>query len=53
MKKFVIPKTPKDVTKTIRINENVANKVQSIADEQDISFNKVVNEMIKFTLDNM
>lgn len=53
MKKLIIPKPPKDVTKTIRINEDLANQVQELADKQNVSFNKVVNEMIKFALENL
>lgn len=53
MKKFIIPKPPKDVTKTIRISEELANQVQELADKQNVSFNKVVNEMIKFALENL
>lgn len=53
MKKFIIPKIPKDVTKTIRVNEELAERIQEIADKQNMSFNRVVNEMIKFALDNM
>lgn len=52
MKKFIIPKQPKDITKTIRINEEIAEQVQEIANKQNVSFNKVVNEMIKFALEN-
>ena len=53
MKKFIVPKPQKDVTKTIRINEDLANQVQELADKQNVSFNKVVNEMIKFALENL
>lgn len=53
MMRFIIPKIPKDVTKTIRMNEELAKQIQLIADKENISFNKVVNEMIKFALKHM
>lgn len=34
MKKFIIPKPPKDITKTIRINEDLANQVQELANNK-------------------
>lgn len=53
MKKFVIPKISKDVVKTIRINEENVKKIEEIASKENTSFNRVVNEMIKFALENM
>ena len=55
MKKFVIPKIEEEntITKTIRIKRNVANKLESLAVQNNITFNRLVNECIDFALENM
>ena len=41
------------ITKTIRIKRNVANKLESLAVQNNITFNRLVNECIDFALENM
>lgn len=55
MKKFIIPNIEEKntITKTIRIKRNVANKLESLAVQNNITFNRLVNECIDFALENM
>lgn len=55
MKKFIIPNIEEEntITKTIRIKRNVANKLESLAVQNNITFNRLVNERIDFALENM
>jgi len=55
MKKFITPNIEEEntITKTIRIKRNVANKLESLAVQNNITFNRLVNECIDFALENM
>jgi len=55
MKKFIISNIEEEntITKTIRIKRNVANKLESLAVQNNITFNRLVNECIDFALENM
>ena len=55
MKKFIIPNIEEEntITKTIRIKRNVANKLESLAVQNNITFNRLVNECNDFALENM
>ena len=53
MAEFNIKKRVESFNKTIRLPEDIIEKVEKIANENDISFNRVILEMIKFSLDNM
>lgn len=55
MKKFIIPKIEEEntITKTIRIKRNTANKLENLAINNNITFNRLVNECIDFALQNM
>ena len=55
IKKFIIPNIEEEntITKTIRIKRNVANKLESLAVQNNITFNRLVNECIDFALENM
>lgn len=55
MKKFIIPNIEEEntITKTIRIKRNVANKLESLAVQNNITFNRLVNECIDFALENI
>ena len=52
MKKFVIPNNEEEntITKTIRIT---ANKLEKLAVNNNITFNRLVNECIEYALQNM
>ena len=45
MKKFIIPNIEEEntITKTIRIKRNVANKLESLAVQNNITFNRLEN----------
>lgn len=55
MKKFIIPNIEEEntITKTIRIKRNTANKLENLAINNNITFNRLVNECIDFALQNM
>ncbi len=52
MKNLIIPKNHSGVSKTLRLPENIVDAIQSISDEKNLSFNRVVIEFLKFGLDN-
>ena len=54
--KLVIKKDNKGndtVTRTIRMNGNTFDKVSSLAEKNDISFNSVINQIIEFGLEHL
>lgn len=53
MKKLKIPKNHSGVSKTLRLPENLVNDIQILSDLKNISFNKVVIELLDFSLDNL
>lgn len=53
MAEFNIKKRVESFNKTIRLPEDIIEKVEKIANDNNISFNRVILEMIKFSLDNM
>ncbi len=56
MDKLVIKKDNKGndtVTRTIRMNGNTFDKVSSLAEKNDISFNSVINQIIEFGLEHL
>lgn len=46
-------KTNDSVTRTIRIAGATFDKISQLADENDISFNCVINQIIEFGLKNL
>ena len=56
MEKLVIEKTAKtndSVTRTIRISGSTFDKICSLAEKNEISFNCVVNQIIEFGLKHL
>ena len=55
MHKFIIPNIEEEntITKTIRIRRNTANRLEQLAVDNNITFNKLVNECIDYALQNM
>ena len=55
MHKFIIPNIEEEntITKTIRIRRSTANKLESLAVNNNITFNRLVNECIDYALQNM
>lgn len=50
---FNIQKRVESFNKTVRLPENIIEEIENLAKSNNISFNKVVLEMIEFALDNM
>lgn len=55
MHKFIIPNIEEEntITKTIRIRRSTANKLENLAVNNNITFNRLVNECIDYALQNM
>ena len=55
MHKFIIPNIEEEntITKTIRIRRNTANRLEQLAVDNNITFNRLVNECIDYALQNM
>ena len=53
MKKLKIPQNHSGISKTLRLPENIVNDIQILSDYKNISFNKTVIELLKFSLDNL
>ena len=55
MHKFIIPNIEDEntITKTIRIRRSTANKLENLAINNNITFNRLVNECINYALQNM
>lgn len=56
MKKLKIEKNSKannTITRTIRISGDAFDKISSIAEEKNISFNNVINQIIEYGLNNL
>lgn len=49
---FRISKGYDQVTKTIRISAPLAEELERLAAENDISLNKLINQCIRFALEN-
>lgn len=56
MKKLKIEKPKKNndtVTRTIRINGKSFDKINELAEKNDLSFNSVINQIIEYGLENL
>ncbi len=53
MIKFNVKRKEECFNKTIRLPESVINKLENISAKNNVSFNKIVLDMINFALDNM
>ena len=56
MKKLKIEKSSKannTITRTIRISGDAFDKIASIAEEKNLSFNNVINQIIEYGLNNL
>lgn len=55
MKKFVIPNIQDEnsVTKTIRIKRKLADTLDNLANKNNITVNRLINECIQYALENM
>ena len=56
MKKLKIEKAKKSndtITRTIRISGKTFDKINDLAEKNNISFNSVINQIIEFGLENL
>ena len=53
MNKLKIPQNHSGLTKTLRLPEDMVDKIQSIANIKNLSFNKTVITLLNFSLDNL
>lgn len=53
MNKLKIPQNHSGISKTLRLPEDMIIDVQNLADIKNISFNKTVISLIKFSLANL
>lgn len=53
MNKLKIPENHSDVSKTLRLPENIADDVQNLANLKNLSFNKTIITLLEFSLSNL
>ncbi len=56
MKKLIINNSKKSnntVTRTIRINGKTFDKINELAEKNNLSFNSVINQIIEYGLENL
>lgn len=56
MKKFKISNTSKNndtITRTIRISGSTFDKINELAEKNNLSFNNVINQIIEYGLNNL
>ena len=50
---FSLKKKEECFNKTIRLPENIINRLEDLSAKNNVSFNRIVLEMIEFALNNM
>ncbi len=53
MNKLKIPENHSGISKTLRLPDNVIDDVQKLADNKNLSFNKTVIALLKYSLENL
>ena len=53
MNKLKIPENHSEVSKTLRLPENIVEDIQNLANLKNLSFNKVVISLLEFSLNNL
>ena len=53
MNKLKIPQNHSGISKTLRLPDNVVDKVQDLADLKNLSFNRTIITLLEFSLDNL
>ncbi len=48
-----LSKVEPSLNKTLRLKENMIDKIQELADKKDVSFNYLVTQMLQYCLDNL
>lgn len=52
-KKFIVTPADKSITITIRISEQINNQLETISNKSGHSRNSIINQALKFALDNL
>lgn len=53
MNKLKIPENHSGISKTLRLPDNVIEDIQKLADNKNLSFNRTVIELLKYSLENL
>ena len=53
MHKLRIPENHSGISKTLRLPENIVEKVQTLANLKNLSFNKTIISLLEFSLENL
>ena len=53
MNKLKIPDNHSGISKTLRLPDNVIDDIQKLADNKNLSFNKTVIALLKYSLENL
>ena len=53
MNKLKIPENHSGISKTLRLPDNVIEDIQKLADNKNLSFNKTVIALLKYSLENL
>ena len=53
MNKLKIPENHSGISKTLRLPDNVIEDVQKLADNKNLSFNRTVIALLKYSLENL
>ena len=53
MNKLKIPENHSGVSKTLRLPENMVEKVQALANLKNLSFNRTIISLLDFSLENL
>ena len=53
MNKLKIPQNHSGISKTLRLPDNVVDKVQDLANLKNLSFNKTVITLLNYSLNNL
>ena len=53
MNKLKIPENHSGVSKTLRLPENIVEKVQTLANLKNLSFNRTIISLLEFSLENL
>ena len=53
MNKLKIPENHSEISKTLRLPENIVEKVQTLANLKNLSFNRTIISLLEFSLENL
>ena len=53
MNKLKIPENHSGISKTLHLPENIVEKVQTLANLKNLSFNRTIISLLEFSLENL